>query len=155
MECPSHLHIGTHYAIAEDDVVTGTATNRIAAFTALQKILAGAAENLVISFTAKHPVALLCAGSIIQMALLLIGIEHIIPGHAVDKVLAAAADDDITVLRLLLGIAPLLARQHKRTAVQKIGIIAAINPVAFITAEDRIIACAGLCDQGITRFTRF
>ena len=153
---PLHLHIGAHHTVAENNIVAGTADDRIATLAALQEILIDAAEKLIVSFAAEHPVTLLRDNDIalLQMAFLLIGIEHIIPGHAVDEVPATAAGDDIAVLLLVLFAAPVLARQDKRAAVQNIGISAAVDPVARKTAEDRIIACTGLRDQGITRLAR-
>ena len=149
MEHPLHLYIGAHHAVAEDNIVAGTADDRIAAFAALQEILIGAAVKTVIAFAAQHPVALFHADNIafLQMACLHIGVKHIITGHAVDEVPTAAADDGVAVFRFLDWITPVLARQHKRTAVQKIGIIAAIDPVALKTAEDRIIARTGVRNQ--------
>ena len=138
MEHPLHLYIGAHHAVAEDNIVAGTADDRIAAFAALQEILIGAAVKTVIAFAAQHPVALFHADNIafLQMACLHIGVKHIITGHAVDEVPTAAADDGVAVFRFLDWITPVLSWQHKRTAVQKISIIAAIDPVALKTAED-------------------
>nr|WP_304518568.1 hypothetical protein [Cardiobacterium sp. Marseille-Q4385] len=115
----------------------------------MQEILIGAAVKTVIAFAAQHPVALFHADNIafLQMACLHIGVKHIITGHAVDEVPTAAADDGVAVFRFLDWITPVLSWQHKRTAVQKISIIAAIDPVALKTAENRIIARTGVRNQ--------
>ena len=149
MEHPLHLYIGAHHAVAEDNIVAGTADNRVTAFAALQEILVDAAVKTVITFAAQHPVALFRDDNIalLQMARLHIGIKHIIAGHAVNEVPAAAADDGVAVFGFLLRITPLVFWQDKRAAVQNIGIIAAINPVAIEAAEDRIIARTGVRNQ--------
>ncbi len=85
------------------------------------------------------------------MAFLLVGIEHIITCHAVDEVPATAADDFIPVLLLIIVAAPVVVRQNEAAAVQNIGIIAAMDPVALKTAENKVVARAGACYQGKTR----
>ena len=119
MKLPLHPHIGTHHAVAEDDVVTGTADDRVTALAALQEILVDATEKLIVSFAAEHPITLFRDDNIalLQMAFLLVSIEHIIPGHTVDEVPATTADDFIPVLLLILVAAPFIDRQNEAAAV--------------------------------------
>ena len=119
MKLPLHLHIGTHHSIAEDNIVSGTTDDSVTALATLQEILVDATEKLIVSFAAEHPITLFRDDNIalLQMAFLLVSIEHIIPGHTVDEVPATTADDFIPVLLLILVAAPVIDRQNEAAAV--------------------------------------
>ena len=133
--------IRTDKAVSQNDVIMRAAMNDIRTFPALQEVLAGTAVNLVISFATSNPVSAFITRGNEQMCLVIISIERVISGHAIDEISFGAAKNRIFVECFGFFIAGIQMFGAESATVQHIGIFTAFYPVALETAVYQIATC--------------